>query len=168
MESIRSPHSWALCVNKEISMLDMLEKLINEHGSSAILRERLELFSDKYAMLEDKNSHLAERVSELELKLSKANEEITRLNNFIASVEKVEPPVGLSETEMQILKYFFDTNQQLQADHIAQEFNIAVGNAEYHVNKLLELELLYDCLASGEQTRYQIDANGRAYIIENT
>lgn len=35
-------------------MLSIIEKLINEHGSSSILKERLELVNDKYEALETK------------------------------------------------------------------------------------------------------------------
>lgn len=37
-----------------MSLLDGLEKLINEHGSAAILKERIDLANDKYAALETK------------------------------------------------------------------------------------------------------------------
>jgi hypothetical protein len=35
-------------------MLEMFEKLINEHGSSVILKERLKLRNDKYEALGEK------------------------------------------------------------------------------------------------------------------
>jgi hypothetical protein len=35
-------------------MLEMFEKLINEHGSSVILKERLKLINDKYEALGEK------------------------------------------------------------------------------------------------------------------
>lgn len=39
-------------------MLDIFEKLINEHGSSAILRERLGLIKAQYEALENENANL--------------------------------------------------------------------------------------------------------------
>jgi RNA polymerase-binding transcription factor DksA len=39
-------------------MLDIFEKLINEHGSSAILRERLGLIKAQYEALESENMNL--------------------------------------------------------------------------------------------------------------
>ncbi|HAS8429716.1 TPA: hypothetical protein I7765_20660 [Vibrio vulnificus] len=44
-------------------MLAMIEKLINEHGSSTILKERLQLINDKYEVLESK-LNLAEKENE--------------------------------------------------------------------------------------------------------
>lgn len=41
-----------------LPMLDIFEKLINEHGSSAILRERLGLIKSQYAALERENKNL--------------------------------------------------------------------------------------------------------------
>lgn len=41
-------------MHKEILVLSIIEKLINEHGSSTILKERLELVNDKYEALEAK------------------------------------------------------------------------------------------------------------------
>jgi wobble nucleotide-excising tRNase len=38
----------------EKKVLSIIEKLINEHGSSTILKERLELINDKYEALEAK------------------------------------------------------------------------------------------------------------------
>ncbi|WP_431475209.1 hypothetical protein RVM24_07680 [Marinobacter sp. KM021] len=55
-------------------MLSMIEKLINEHGSSAILKERLELINDKYEALEEKleNSEKENELLRQELELMKA------------------------------------------------------------------------------------------------
>ena len=64
-------------------MLDMLDKLITEHGSSAILRERLELFSDKYSALEKQNTQLHENNKVLEYQFDKAKKEIKRLQKIL-------------------------------------------------------------------------------------
>jgi cell shape-determining protein MreC len=37
-----------------MGVLDGIERLINEHGSSVILKERIALINDKYAALEQK------------------------------------------------------------------------------------------------------------------
>lgn len=46
--------------------LDDIEKLINEHGSSTILRERIALANDKYAALGAKNKKLECEKADLE------------------------------------------------------------------------------------------------------
>ena len=49
-----------------MALLDKFEKLINEHGSSTILRERIVLANDKFALLESENAALKEKCSVLE------------------------------------------------------------------------------------------------------
>jgi len=41
-----------------VGLLDGIEKLITEHGSAAILRERIALANDKYSALQAENSSL--------------------------------------------------------------------------------------------------------------
>ena len=57
-------------------MLAMIEKLINEHGSSTILKERLQLINDKYEVLENKldlvekeNKSLKQEINKLKSQL---------------------------------------------------------------------------------------------------
>ena len=49
-----------------MGLLDGFEKLINEHGSAVILKERISLAIDKYAILESENTQLKAKVSILE------------------------------------------------------------------------------------------------------
>lgn len=59
-----------------MGFLDGIEKLINEHGSATILKERITLANDKYAALEQKFSE-----SELSVKKSESENEALRLDN---------------------------------------------------------------------------------------
>lgn len=56
-----------------MGILDGFEKLINEHGSAAILKERIALANDKYSFLEEKNT-LLKRENEA-MKKEKENHE---------------------------------------------------------------------------------------------
>jgi len=149
-------------------MLAMLEKLINEHGSSTILRERLELFSDKYSMLEDKNNHLSERNVELESQLQQAKQEIQSLRDELDKNAGSQSLVVLEDIEVQILKLLFDSNQDFIAVDLAQNFQTPIGNTEYHLNNLLEKKLINAFYSVIDDTRYHISADGRGYVIKNT
>jgi len=48
-----------------------IEKLITEHGSAAILRERIGLAAQQYAILEKENASLKLRIANLEAKNTK-------------------------------------------------------------------------------------------------
>ena len=49
-----------------MGLFDGIEKLINEHGSAVILKQRIDLANDKYSALEDKNSILEQKIALLE------------------------------------------------------------------------------------------------------
>ena len=66
-----------------MGLLDGFEKLINEHGSATILRERISLAEDKYDALERKASELEAENETLKSDLEKATKEIDRLNKII-------------------------------------------------------------------------------------
>src|SRR5688500_18162519 len=60
-----------------MGLLDGLEKLITEHGSAAILKERIALANDKYAALEKKLFD-----SELKTKQLESEKQRFELDNF--------------------------------------------------------------------------------------
>mgnify|MGYP001588354309 FL=1 len=72
-----------------MNILSLFEKLITEHGSSSILRERLELLRDQFISLSDKLS-----LSEKKLLLSEQdklllNQKITSLENDISNLNGI-------------------------------------------------------------------------------
>ncbi len=148
-------------------MLAMLEKLINEHGSSTILRERLELFSDKYSMLEEKNKHLNERNEILESQLQTAKEEIDKLQSIIDKTNTNQNNDGLAETTEEILKFLFDQNHDINLGHICNQFSLEKGVADYHIDNLMESGLItHGALFVNQPPSYRISKEGRKYIIE--
>jgi len=73
-------------------MLSLFEKLINEHGSSAILKERLTILKDMYSEIENSKSELESKCATLKLELdqqkSRADsleKELDRLNSGVFS-----------------------------------------------------------------------------------
>lgn len=62
-----------------MGLLDGIEKLINEHGSAAILRERIALVNDKYAALESENTVLHFENEALKFDNSKLQEQTRNL-----------------------------------------------------------------------------------------
>lgn len=165
-------------------MLKMLEKLINEHGSSAILRERLKLFSDQYSALEKENSDLKTKISvlekcnkKLESQLDQAKQEIQRLNEVINTLAKKEDSTDkLNEIQSQILQYFFKANSGMTVDHIASTFSIEIGNSQYHLDALINKKLIatssstignvWSDVPTPSCTHYAITQSGRKYVIE--
>ena len=90
-------------------MLEILEKLINEHGSSTILKERLELINDKYEILENKlanadkeNELLKEQLATLKQKLTSQKKELEFIEYKGAKFKRM--PSGAFEESPYCLK----------------------------------------------------------------
>ena len=63
-----------------LNPLKWIEWLINEHGSSTILRERLGQARDQITLLENEKASLTSERNDLRVRLQKAETEIDRLN----------------------------------------------------------------------------------------
>ena len=59
-------------------MLQLFEKLINEHGSSPILKERLTILKDQYAEIEKEKAKLQSENGALQAELAKERERANR------------------------------------------------------------------------------------------
>jgi DNA-directed RNA polymerase subunit RPC12/RpoP len=68
-------------------MLQLFEKLINEHGSSVILKERLTILKDEYAQIEKSKSELQSKNDALQSKLNHAQIHIQTLEGELASLK---------------------------------------------------------------------------------
>ena len=148
-------------------MLAMLEKLINEHGSSSILRERLELFSDKYSMLEEKNTHLSERNKDLESQAASLKEEVEKLKSIIDEIGNNQNNNNLPEVTHDILKFLFDQQNDANTGYIGNHFSLDIGVTEYHIDKLKDLGLIeHGALFVNQPLTYRISKEGRKYIVE--
>ncbi len=76
-----------------MKLFGSIEKLINEHGSATILKERMALANDKYLFLEDKVIVLEDKIKTLGLEnetlrfnLAQAEDEVRQLNKKISII----------------------------------------------------------------------------------
>ena len=85
-----------------MGLLDGLEKLINEHGSAVILKERIALANDKYSALEAKNS-----VLEAENKILRSENDAFRLDGIKLKdqVRNLEERLVQFHADTLLLKY---------------------------------------------------------------
>lgn len=168
--------------NEESIMLKMFEKLINEHGSSTILRERIVLISEKYSTLEDKlslseqrNAILESENQKLNSELYQAKQEIQRLNEIIKTNTKACRPEKLNKIQEEILQYFFKSGSDIPINHFASSFNLDMGTTQYHVDILIKRSLIeissytMDSSWIGQQGEalYSLTSEGRGYVVEN-
>lgn len=145
-------------------MLKLIEQLINEHGSSAILKERLELISDRYDLLEEKNSILESKNSDLQQQLDAAKSEISLLESIIQ--QEAVSREKISENEVKVLRFLFDSNKEYRAEQIAALLGSDVSTAQYYLNELKEKNFIVNFLSTIAPTTYKISKGGIKYIVE--
>lgn len=66
-----------------MGFLDSIERLITEHGSATILRERISLANDQYALLEKKAADLQSENERLALDNAKLQEQVRNLESKV-------------------------------------------------------------------------------------
>jgi predicted nuclease with TOPRIM domain len=145
-------------------LFENIEKLINEHGSAAILRERLLLASDKYAALEAKTTQLEKEKDGLQADAKKAAAEIDRLRKL------VEQKHGkLSDEEEKILKVYAEAHTWIPVSAIAHHLEISQMKAQYFVERLLQGSYLQSpmMIVMDQEVSYHIHHKGREYVIQH-
>ena len=162
-----------------MSLIDLIEKLINEHGS---FKEHLELLREQISILEKENSALKSENAILkgkedttESKLNKATTEIEQLNEFIKVRKKDGKKPRLDAVTEKVLKLFFDTGQELSVNQVAGKLSINISTAQYHFDLLSEANLIVQTttgdksswIAESTPTLFELSYSGRKYVIEN-
>jgi len=142
-----------------MGLLDGLEKLINEHGSAAILKERIELANDKYAALERR---LAE-MSEDNKRLRAENEE---LRTRATGTKAAGPAVEIDETAQRII-LLLAKQTDLQQSQIARQLGIGEELAAFYLEELENADILYGSHSTMRPVEYSLSQEGRRYLIKN-
>ena len=75
-----------------MSIFGDIERLINEHGSAAILRERLNLAKEKYEALEKQIVELETKNAELQSNCEECEKQRKALEHKLAQQEPPPPP----------------------------------------------------------------------------
>ena len=152
-----------------MGLLDGFEKLINEHGSANILKERIALAEDKYAALEQKLSEceaakikLNAENETLRLNLEKASVEIQNLKKL---TEKVHGS-RLEEVREKIL-VLLSQHESLEAEEISNLLSIGTQLAAFHLEELKNSDMAKDYFGFGIPTYWGIVQGGRAYLVRH-
>ena len=145
-------------------LFENIEKLITEHGSAAILRERLSLAADKYAALEAQVAQLKRENEALQSDAKKALAEVERLRKLIEQKDG-----KLSDEEERILKVYAEAHRWLPVSAIARQVGISQMKAQYFVECLLKGAYLQSpmMVVMGNEVSYHIAHKGREYVIQH-
>ena len=158
-----------------------IEELIDEYGSSTILKERLDLLRDQISVLEKKNSalklndtFLRSKKNTIESQLNRARREMERLNQLIQELEKDDARTRLDAATEKVLKMFFHRRRELSVSEVAATLSINVSTAWYHIDLLLENNLIeqnrvgfVSLQGRRRDPQFRLTSSGREYISRN-
>jgi predicted nuclease with TOPRIM domain len=153
------------------SIFGEIEKLINEHGSANILRERLALAKEQYEDLEkkflesqQKNKSFVDQIKLLEEENDKLKEENKKLKTKLEELTKTNGG-KLSEPEENIL-CLLSSCERLTPEVIASKLGLNLTKTEYYLERMRNKYVSAYDYTSGP-SKYILNQEGREYLIEN-
>jgi len=113
--------------DKVMDIFGGIEKLINEHGSAAILKERLDLVADKYADLEQKLSDSTLKQKDIEIEKKNLELENLKLQERIRALEKKLSNHHPADRILSFICY----NQDASEAEIADGVGVAIATVRH-------------------------------------
>jgi len=152
-----------------MGLLDGIERLINEHGSAAILKERIELANDKYSALEDKNSILEEKLGMLQSENEKLQLHLEKVENEVQELRKLTKEIHssrLEEVKEKILQLIAE-HDEINSFQIAQALGFNEQVITFHLTELQNLGFVDCSYFINSPSLWYIAHEGRKYLITN-
>lgn len=143
-----------------------IEKLINEHGSATILKERINLLKEQFSALEKERDQLLSDKELLDAKILVLESENRELK------EKTD---GDSETlpieQEQLLTLLADKTSSILEDELMQLAGLAVADFKYHLGELRDADYIHwnirrATVASGVRRGRSPSKHGAVYGIK--
>lgn len=153
-----------------MGLFDGLEKLINEHGSAAILRERIALANDKYAALEKKLSE-----SELRSQQLDSAKQRFELDNFKLKEQVRDLEQQLAERHGERLEAIgekllleLSSGQEAISANLAHSLGIGEQLATFHLEELAKTRFVSaSYFYTGRPTIWKLAQGGRRYLVSH-
>lgn len=163
-----------MTLNPITALSDQLQKLINEHGSAAILRDHLALFKDQIVILEKKAASLESENAILKAENDKFKSETQNLriaNNELATkIQTYENPIQdnlLDEPKVKILMFLSTQTNRIVVDYIAPATGLSHQATLFHLEELAKRRMVSKILNMINPTTWSLAQEGRRYLIEH-
>ena len=160
-----------------MNLFEGIEKLITEHGSAAILKERIALAKEQYSVLETKLSDSELRANQFESENQRLELDNSKLKEKIRDLEKQlfenHNKPSLEEIKERILTL---VAQQPDITDAVVARTVGVGEqlATFHLCELEKIKLVYSMHIAGSdwartvpRTEWQITQAGRSYLFSH-
>jgi predicted nuclease with TOPRIM domain len=143
-----------------------IERLITEHGSAAILRERLALLADQAKAQEKVLADSQRRIGELEQERSQLKAELGHLRN---QLDRAQPQIdSLPPESERMLVVFAGTSDGIPSDHVIRQLGFSQAQGDYYFDHLLKRKFVH--ASSGQMGVgwfYYATAAGREYLAQH-
>lgn len=160
-----------------MGLLDDIKSLPGNIQVNAVLRERIQLYEEKYDRTIEENDALKAKNVELEERVAELTAEIEDLRVQLSSDEESG---SLSDDDVRVLVYLYQVKGQKSQGRpfdrpvqpndvrvIGRALSLDAGRLEYHLNRLDKMRLAaVEAIAIGE-VRWGLTQEGIAYVIEN-
>lgn len=155
-------------------ILGEIERLINEKGSAAIMKERLSLAADQYSALEKKLTDANIRREQLESENKSLKLEIQNINTVIDDLRRENETLhdntlhdkSLEEVEVEILKCI--TGKPKTDKEISSMLNKNVELIKYHLEELKNINMTKsERVGLGVGDIWYLEQLGRKYLKIN-
>lgn len=138
-----------------MGFLDSIERLINEHGSSAILRERIALANEKFAALEFELAAVKSELAAVKAENAglKSENAVLRAENQALKLDKIKLQEQVEKLEN---RFYHNSNPRgYVCDHCGSQNLKRTGNRPHPTfGALGEKETLFVCESCGKQSAF--------------
>jgi predicted HTH transcriptional regulator len=162
-----------MSLNPITALSEQLQRLINEHGSAAILRDHLALFKDQVLLLEKENLRLTNENGAYKINDEKLNSDIEHLkteNEILRSkVQECEQSSHgnlLEQIKVDILLYM-SKYEETYVQQLANALKIGSQTALFHLEDLLESDMVNHSICLGGENHWYLTKEGRRYLVRN-
>jgi len=146
-----------------MGLVDLIEKLNNEHGSAEIMEKRLVLFKEEAAAIERRNSTLETENENLKRAFDAVTKERDQLRADLARITKSDEIDQTEKDLLQALTKMSEVNARTLANHVGTD----LVRAEYYLQKLEQDGYIYGQHFLGGASLYSLDHRGREFLIQN-
>jgi len=145
-----------------MGLLDGLEKLVTEHGSATILKERIALANDKYMVLERKASEFETEIRRLKLENDELREKLRNVQSRAAE----HATGGLNEVSQKLLLLLAESGD-LEKEQVAHALGVGEELAAFHISELEARQFIQGTYSYMSSTTYRLDQEGRRYLVQH-
>ena len=155
-----------------MGLLDSIEKLITEHGSAAILRERIALANDQHAALQKKAASLDSENTQFKLQLEAARSQAEGLRGELAKLQRSHEAAPSSSPRLEEVRekilVLLSQSDGLADQEVAHVVGVGSQVASFHLQELQTAGMIRCTLRVGQRsTPWHLSHEGRRYLVTN-